>query len=264
MADDSGSARCLFCGKKLPTKQGRGRRRIYCDERCRDRARRRRESSAVLNSLTPSDRREMVDGDDVPLRVRDPEAARVAGAARRLVIELERGSAPDAAVVAAWELSAAAEEALRVAVGRARSAGRSWRDIGEVLGTSRQAAFQKYGHLLNLRAGVPTDREVATGAAERVASFVADFTAERWEQVLEYFNDPMRRRHDTDRLADGWGQLLAMFGRLEGTGDAMPVPAGSSVTVDVPLIFEAGEAMLWVRFDSDSRVSGLRLHPASP
>jgi hypothetical protein len=49
------------------------------------------------------------------------------------------------AVAAARELSRVTDVALRAAVDRARAAGHSWSRIGEVLGTTRQAAFQRFG-----------------------------------------------------------------------------------------------------------------------
>jgi hypothetical protein len=55
-----------------------------------------------------------------------------------------------------------------------------------------------------------------------------------------------------------------MFGAYEGMGEVSPVAVGDATVVDVLLRFEAGEAMLWVRFDHDGRASGLRQHPASP
>jgi hypothetical protein len=73
----------------------------------------------------------------------------------------------------------------------------------------------------------------------------------------------MRERHDTVRLASGWSQMTGMFGSFEGLGEVAPVAVGDSTVVDVVLRFEAGEAMVWVRFDHDGRVSGLRLHPAA-
>jgi hypothetical protein len=47
-------------------------------------------------------------------------------------------------MAAARRRAAAANEALQAAVDRARDAGHSWREIGEVLGTTRQAAFQRF------------------------------------------------------------------------------------------------------------------------
>jgi hypothetical protein len=106
-------------------------------------------------------------------------------------------------------------------------------------------------------------RTVPPGAAEQAAAFLARFTAGRWETVLEDFDDLIRQRHDADRLASGWAQMIAMFGSYEGMGEVSPFRVADSIVVDVPLTFEAGEAMAWVRFNLDGKVTGLRLHPAS-
>ena len=49
-------------------------------------------------------------------------------------------------MAAARDQAIAASEALQASVDRARDAGHSWREIGGVLGTTRQAAFQRFGH----------------------------------------------------------------------------------------------------------------------
>jgi hypothetical protein len=81
--------------------------------------------------------------------------------------------------------------------------------------------------------------------------------------VLGEFDDVMRERHDVNRLASGWAHLTGTFGSFQGMGEISPVPAGDSTLVDVRLEFEVGEAMVWIRFDPDGKVSGLRLHPLS-
>lgn len=48
-------------------------------------------------------------------------------------------------IIAAAEACAAAENELRSAVAAARSAGDTWDAIGVALGTSRQAAYQRFG-----------------------------------------------------------------------------------------------------------------------
>jgi hypothetical protein len=92
-------------------------------------------------------------------------AAVIQRAAGRLVAELSRpatGSALEA-LAAARELSGATDTALRAAVDRARAAGQSWGRIGEVLGTTRQAAFQRFGRP-DLAADLLPGRE--TGGAQ--------------------------------------------------------------------------------------------------
>jgi hypothetical protein len=268
MADVAEPGVCQACGRRLPPQQGRGRTRRYCDAACRDAARRQRARLArpggpgVNENLTTRERHEYLDGIDGMRSAGDAVAASVAAAARRLADEL--GQPGPQQVAAARDLSAAAEAALQAAVDRARAAGHSWEEIGDVLGTSRQAAFQRFGHPADPRTGEPATRAVPPGAAERATEFLARFTAGRWEEVLADFNGVMRERHDADRLASGWAQLIGMFGSYQAMGDITPVRAGAgTVVVDVLLHFEAGEAMVWARFDRDGKVTGLRLHPAS-
>lgn len=75
-------------------------------------------------------------------------------------------------MAAAREQSVAASEALQAAVDRARDAGHSWREIGEVLGTTRQAAFQRFGHPVDPRTGTPMSQEVPSDAADRAVGSV--------------------------------------------------------------------------------------------
>jgi hypothetical protein len=165
------------------------------------------------------------------------------------------------AVAAAQELSAAAAAALRAAVDQARSAGRTWRDIGQVLGTTKQAAFQRFGHPVDPRTDKVMTRTVAPRVAQQATEFLTRFTGGRWEDVLTDFDDHLRQRHGTDRLASGWAHLIGMFGNYQAMGKVSSVPAGDSTVVDVLLHFEAGDAMVWARFDHDGKVTGLRLHP---
>jgi len=190
-------------------------------------------------------------------------AVRVAEAARRLLAELEHPESPKAAVGAARDLLDSAEAALQATVDRARAAGQSWRDIGDVLGTSRQAAFQRFGHPLDPDTGAPVARAVSPLNVERATEFVSCYTTGRWDEMLSQLDDRMRGHLNAERLASGWAQLAGMYGAFEGIGEISPVPVGGGAVVDVLLRFEAGEAMLWIQFDRDGRVRGLRQHPPS-
>src|SRR5215470_15756672 len=92
MADVEGPVACEACGRQLPSQQGKGRRRRYCDATCRSAARRqralahRRRPGDVKETLTSSARHVNLDvagGDDG-----DPVAIKVRDTARRLVDEL--------------------------------------------------------------------------------------------------------------------------------------------------------------------------------
>jgi hypothetical protein len=194
----------------------------------------------------------------------DPMASRVRDTAGRLADQLAGAGSPLAAMAAARELSAATGEALQEAVDRARAAGHSWREIGDVLGTTRQAAFQRFGHPVDPRTGAPMSTDVPPGTADRAVAIVTCLTEGRWEDARRDFNARMRERGDAERLAGGWARTVGMIGRYEGMGEPFARRAGDHTVVEVPLHFEAAEATGRVIFDDDGKVAGLWLRPAPP
>jgi hypothetical protein len=220
-----------------------------------------RQEQAVKKKLTVNRRNEYLDMTGSKSSPDDLVAARALDAARHLADEL---SQPLGAVAAARELSAAADAALQAAVDRARAAGQSWRDIGEVLGTTRQAAFQRFGHPIDPRTGGPMSREIPADAADRALAIFDWHDQGRWQEILDELDDAMRSRHDPARLSRGWAALAGMFGRLERTGEPFARRAGDDTVVDVPLHFEAGDAKGIVRFGGDGKIAGMAIRPASP
>jgi hypothetical protein len=192
-------------------------------------------------------------------------AGRVRDAAGRLADELDRGGpgSPLAAMAAARELSAVTGEALQEAVDRARAAGHSWREIGDVLGTTRQAAFQRFGHPVDPRTGAAMSTAVRPGAADRAVAIMARLAEGRWEEARRDFSAAMREGTDAGQLADGWARTVGLIGRYEGMGEPFAHRAADHTVVEVPLRFEAGEAAGRVIFDDDGQVAGLWLRPAS-
>jgi hypothetical protein len=180
MADVAGPVMCALCGRLLPLQQGKGRTRRYCDARCRDAARRARarderdRGPGVKDSLTTVIRHGYVyDISEVP-ETADPVASTVRDAALRLIGALtgpDAGSPLDV-VAAARGLSAAATGAMQAAVDRAHVAGHSWREIGDVLETTRQAAFQRFGRPVDPRTGTPMTRQVQPGLEDRAVEIL--------------------------------------------------------------------------------------------
>ncbi len=181
---------------------------------------------------------------------------RLAGAVAR------SGSGPPLeALAAARDLSAAAGEALQQAVDRARAAGHPWREIGDVLGTTRQAAFQRFGHPVDPRTGEPMSTEIAPGAADRAVIIFADLAEGRWEEARQDFNAKMSEALDARRLADSWARMASLVGGYEGMGEPFAHRVADHTVVEIPLRFEAGEATGRVVFDEDGRVTGLWMRP---
>ncbi len=155
-----------------------------------------------------------------------------------------------------------AEVGLQQAVDRARATGHSWREIGEVLDTTRQAAFQRFGRPVDPRTGAAMSRAVLPGATGTAVIIFSGMAAGRWEQVRRHFGEAMRSRLDADRLAAGWAQTIGMIGSFERMGEALAYPFGDNTITDIPLYFEAGERTGRVTFNGDGEVVGLFIRPA--
>jgi hypothetical protein len=197
---------------------------------------------------------------------RQPAAvADVRSAIGRLAAAMDTGTgSPLAAVAAARELSAAAAAALQASVDHARAAGHSWKEIGDVLDTSRQAAFQRFGRPVDPRTGEPMNRAVLPNAGDRAAEIFGHLAAGRWEAAGADFGERMRERVDAGRLAAGWARTSGLIGRFERMGEPVAWSDGEHTIVDIPLCFEAGDANGRVTFDRAGRVAGLFIRPASP
>jgi hypothetical protein len=229
MANVDGSHSCRNCGRDLPKQQGKGRVKQYCDATCRSAARRQR----VKQGLTLQTRQGNVDDG-------------LTGVAEAL------GQARDA------------EDALRRAVEEARASGRTWQEIGDVLGTSRQAAFQRFGRPVDPRTGEHMARadELLPGAGEKAIALLADLVAGRWTEVGRDFDARMAAELTTDKIAEVWTQVVGTFGACERMGEPAALRVGGYTVVNVPLYCEAGELTGRVSFDDDGAVAGLFLLPA--
>jgi hypothetical protein len=195
--------------------------------------------------LTPADRHDNLDTVD-----------RLADAIARV-----GSGSPLAALAAARDLAAAASETMQQAVDRARASGHSWREIGDVLGTTRQAAFQRFGHPVDPRTGAPMSTEIPADAADRAVAIFAAITEGRWEEARRDLNAKMRQGLDAKRLADGWAHMAGLVGAYEGMGEPFAHRVAENTVVEIPLRFEAGEATGRVVFDEDGKVTGLWMRP---
>jgi hypothetical protein len=174
------------------------------------------------------------------------------------------GGAALADVAAAHRLVREAQDRLRRSVDRARGSGHTWQEIGDVLGSSRQAAFQRFGRPVDPRTGRPMGEAIVEGAAERAIELLAECAAGRWKQVRRDFSDTMLAALDAAGIAAVWARVVGSVGRYERMGEPFVRQAGDLTVVDVPLHFEAGECLGQVSYDADWKVAGLYLLPVTP
>ena len=256
------SRHCLACGRPLPIQNGPGRTRVYCDATCRSKARRTRQATReyVNQDLTNRSREGNVDNVPKAVPPRDPQLlTRVLNAAHVAVDGVPADLTPVTTVTVVRSLARVVEEGLREAVQNARQAGHTWAEIGELLGTTRQAAFQRFGRPLDPRTGAPMSDTILPGAAERAAGLLADVSEQRWEQVTGGFNQRMAEALDARGLAAAWAQVVGTAGEYQSMGEPVAHQAGDYTVVDVPLRFEAAEMTGQVTYDRDGQVAGLFL-----
>jgi len=155
----------------------------------------------------------------------------------------------------------AIDDGMQRAVQRAREAGHTWAEVGQVLGTTRQAAFQRFGRPADSPAGLPPSRPALPGAAERGGALFADMAAGRWADVCRDFDEAVASKLDADGVAARWARLTAMIGHLEQRGEPVAYQLQDITVVDVRLEFEAGERTGRVSYRRDGKVAGLFLLP---
>jgi hypothetical protein len=164
------------------------------------------------------------------------------------------------AIGLAQAIASGAEEGLAMTVERARDTGHTWAEIGEVLGTSRQAAFQRFGRPADPRTGQPME-PVLRDAGARATALLDDLLAGDWAAVCATFDGTVAAKLDDTKLAAAWAQVIGMAGRYERRGAVSVYQAGDYTIVDVPLFFEAAERVGRISYDRDGRVAGLFFLP---
>jgi hypothetical protein len=157
-----------------------------------------------------------------------------------------------------------AQQALRLCVEQSRDAGHTWQEIGDLLGVTRQAAFQRFGKPIDPRTGEPMDKTVrmadAAGRAIHIAAAVLDG---RMEEARPFFNEEVLTAFTDEVRGDSLATVAGLVGAFEGFGDGEPFVRriGDHTVVDIPLRYEAGEMKARIAFDTDEKVAGLFILP---
>ncbi len=160
-------------------------------------------------------------------------------------------------------MAATAAAALRLSVDLAREAGRTWQELGDVLGVSRQAAFQRFGHPVDPRTGQPMSNAMLPGAAEKATELMISWIEERYDDVLGELSEvTLEKLAQLGGLPGAWAMLAGTVGAYEGMGEAMARQSGDLTIVDIPMTFETGEMKGRVVYDKNGKVAGLFVLPA--
>ena len=154
-----------------------------------------------------------------------------------------------------------AEATLRDTVDEARVAGHTWQEIGDLLGTSRQAAFQRFGRPVDPATGASMTELKPPDAIHRAEGLVAELVGCQWHEVRRDFDDRMQAAVGEDELRLAWAQVAGSVGSYEGMGEPYARSTGDYTVVHMPLAFEAGERTVQVTYREDGQVAGLWIRP---
>ncbi|APT81505.1 DUF3887 domain-containing protein [Corynebacterium ammoniagenes] len=170
------------------------------------------------------------------------------------------------ALATARSLRALADESLAHLITDARNRGVTWQVIGDALGISRQAAFQRFGTPVDPRTGEAMNkpskhrRDEARAQAE---SFLDALTAHQWENAAQQLGPVIGSQLDAEGLAATWAQVTALGGELEARlkSDAIGLP-DDIIVVEQHLAFEAADLVARLSYNADGTMAGLWFVPA--
>jgi hypothetical protein len=157
-----------------------------------------------------------------------------------------------------------AGQVLEMCVQQARDAGHTWQEIGDLLGVTRQAAFQRFGKPIDPRTGEPMDKTVRMAdAAERAITIATAVLDGRMDEARQSFNAEVLEAFTDEVRANALATVTGLVGAFEGFGEGEPFVrrVGDHTVIDIPLRYEAGDMKARVAFDTDEKVAGLFILP---
>ncbi|MEO7124070.1 MAG: DUF3887 domain-containing protein [Lacisediminihabitans sp.] len=163
---------------------------------------------------------------------------------------------------ASLEIQAQVTALVATAVEDARGAGRTWQDIGDVLGISRQAAFQRFGKPIDPRTGETMNTTPLAEAALLAENALNSLAGGRWDEVTNQFDEQMRAGLTGDALAAAWAQIIGTAGAYERHGATESARTADLTVTNTPLSFEAADFVARIAFRDDHTIAGLYILPA--
>lgn len=167
-----------------------------------------------------------------------------------------------------------AEQGLEKAVAAERAMGRSWANIGERLGVTRQAAFKRFGRVTDVLTGEIMTARSIDHLTELTEAFFTHVARGEQELTMGMVHPTVRRELPWESVSAAWNRCLAEFGALERpSGSFITHPGGLApvetlaalsdgkmlgIAVGVTTLEqEAGAVMGRVAFDQDDAIVGV-------
>ena len=153
---------------------------------------------------------------------------------------------------------------LKLCVQQSRDAGHTWQEIGDLLGVTRQAAFQRFGKPIDPRTGEPMDKTVRmAGAGERAVAIATAVLEGRMDEARQYFNAQVMDAFTDEVRGSALAAVAGLVGAFESFGEGQPFVRriGDLTVVDISLCYQAGDMKARVAFDTEEKVAGFFFLP---
>jgi hypothetical protein len=166
-----------------------------------------------------------------------------------------------AAIAATRTLDRVVDDTLHALVRRARSEGRTWAEIGQVLNVSRQAAFQRFGSGQTPDTGDESLKPLPDAGPKAIA-ILKLVLARRWDELWATFDSRVTELATVEVFESTLATVESTFGEFVAFGTPACNVTGEYTVVSVPMALEKGDGIGQVSFNADGQVAGLYLLPS--
>jgi hypothetical protein len=166
-----------------------------------------------------------------------------------------------AAIAATRTLDRVVDDTLHALVRRARTEGRTWAEIGQVLNVSRQAAFQRFGSGQEPDRGDESMQPIPDAGAKAI-KVLELLLARNWDGLWPTFDKRVTELASIEVFKSTLDTAKATYGEFVAFGTPTAKVIGDYTVVDVPIGLEKGDGIGKVSFNADEQVAGLYLLPA--
>lgn len=157
----------------------------------------------------------------------------------------------------AADLKTHVERVIATAIDQERRNGASWKEIGDALGVSRQAAFQRYGKPIDPRTGAPMNTTPLPEATTLAGTVIEELAAGQWSTVTSRFDTTMASDLSEEALAAAWTQVIGQAGAYTGHDEPEASRAADDTVTDTTVHFEAADFIAKITFHDDKTIAGL-------
>lgn len=161
-------------------------------------------------------------------------------------------------VALAMELKTVADQCLHDRVEQARADQVPWQQIGDVLGISRQAAFQRFRNPDDPRGDNPMRTKSNNALIPKAEAVYQHLQAGDYEAVGSQMTFVVQRVLNERKVMGVWREAEKMAGSLESLGESFVRPSGrNAVVVETPLSFEAAEFIGRIAYNKRDKIIGM-------